>query len=122
MYQIKQKKGFVEFKNVNFRYEGAEKPVLKNICFQARPGETTAIIGSTGSGKSTLVKLIPRFYDVEEGNVLVDGIDVRSMKQDELRNKIGYVPQKASLFSGTIAENLQFGKDVRNRRRDEEST
>lgn len=103
--------GNVEFKNVTFRYAGAEKPVLTNITFQAKPGETTAIIGSTGSGKSTLIKLIPRFYDVEEGAVLIDGVDVRMMSQKVLRNKIGYVPQTASLFSGTIAENIQFGKD-----------
>lgn len=103
-------KGFVEFKNVTFRYAGAEKAVLENISFQARPGETTAIIGSTGAGKSTLVRLIPRFYDVEKGSVLIDGVDVRSLTQQTLRDKIGYVPQKAVLFSGTIAENLRFGK------------
>ncbi|SQI61690.1 ABC transporter [Lederbergia lenta] len=101
--------GHVEFKDVTFRYAGAEKPVLHHVSFQARPGETTAIIGSTGSGKSTLVKLIPRFYDVEKGTVLVDGVDVKTMTQKALREKIGYVPQKAALFSGTIAENLRFG-------------
>ncbi|MBS4178488.1 ABC transporter ATP-binding protein [Lederbergia citrea] len=106
------KYGFVEFQNVTFRYEGAEKPVLTNISFQAKPGETTAVIGSTGAGKSTLVKLIPRFYDVESGAVLIDGVDVRTMSQKALRNKIGYVPQKASLFSGTIAENIQYGKQT----------
>ncbi|MEK3887836.1 ABC transporter ATP-binding protein [Bacillus sp. FSL K6-3431] len=105
-----QKKGYVEFKQVTFRYEGAEKPVLYNISFQAKPGETTAIIGSTGSGKSSLIKLIPRFYDVEEGSVLIDGVDLRNMTQKMLRSKIGYVPQKASLFSGTIADNLLYGK------------
>lgn len=105
------KQGLVEFRNVTFRYEGAEKPVLENISFTARPGETTAIIGSTGAGKSTLLKLIPRFYDVESGSVLIDGVDVREMTQEELRKKIGYVPQKAVLFSGTIADNLRFGKE-----------
>ncbi|MCJ7840281.1 ABC transporter ATP-binding protein/permease [Lederbergia sp. NSJ-179] len=103
--------GQVEFRDVTFRYEGAEKPVLHHLSFQANPGETTAIIGSTGTGKSTLLKLIPRFYDVEEGAVLIDGVDVREMSQTDLRQKIGYVPQKATLFSGSIAENLQFGKE-----------
>lgn len=106
--------GYVEFQNVTFRYAGAEKPVLENITFTAKPGETTAIIGSTGAGKSTLLKLIPRFYDVEEGKVLIDGVDVRDYTQEALRRKIGYVPQKASLFSGTIADNLRFGKDDAN--------
>ncbi|MBS4200221.1 ABC transporter ATP-binding protein [Bacillus sp. FJAT-49732] len=109
--EISDMKGFVEFQNVTFRYEGAEKPVLENISFKAQPGETTAIIGSTGSGKSTLVKLIARFYDVEEGAVLIDGINVKEMTQQDLRNKIGYVPQKASLFSGSITDNLQYGKE-----------
>ncbi|MBS4208461.1 ABC transporter ATP-binding protein [Bacillus sp. FJAT-50079] len=108
--QADQMQADVVFENVTFRYRGAEKPVLKNITFQAKRGETTAIIGSTGSGKSTLVKLIPRFYDVEEGAILVDGVDVRKMTQKELRQKIGYVPQKATLFSGTIAENLRYGR------------
>ena len=111
------KQGLVEFRNVTFRYEGAEKPVLENISFTARPGETTAIIGSTGAGKSTLLKLIPRFYDVESGSVLIDGVDVREMTQEELRKKIGYVPQKAVLFSGTIADNLRFGKEDATMRR-----
>ncbi len=101
----------VEFRDVTFRYAGAEKPVLQRISFTAEKGKTTAIIGSTGSGKSTLIKLIPRFYDVEQGAVLVDGIDVRNMSQEELRAKIGYVPQKAALFSGTVAENLQYGNE-----------
>ena len=104
----KDQKGTVEFKDVTFRYAGAEKPVLHRISFTAKKGETTAIIGSTGSGKSTLIKLIPRFYDVERGSVLVDGIDVRDMSQETLRSKIGYVPQKAALFSGTVAENLLY--------------
>lgn len=104
-------KGYVEFKDVTFSYHGAEEPALKNISFSARPGEVTAIIGSTGAGKSTLVNLIPRFYDIESGSILVDGVDVREMTQEELRNKIGFVPQKAILFSGTIAENIKFGFD-----------
>ena len=102
--------GYVEFKNVTFRYAGAEKPALENISFQAKPGETTAIIGSTGSGKSSLVKLIPRFYDVEKGSILVNGVDIRRITQKVLREKIGYVPQKATLFTGTIAENIRYGK------------
>lgn len=110
----KDQKGTVEFKDVTFRYAGAEKPVLQRISFTAKKGETTAIIGSTGSGKSTLIKLIPRFYDVERGSVLVDGIDVRDMSQETLRSKIGYVPQKAALFSGTVAENLLYGNEGAN--------
>ncbi|GIN56706.1 ABC transporter ATP-binding protein [Lederbergia ruris] len=106
-----QSHGYVEFRDVSFRYEGAEKPVLRHLSFQAKPGETTAIIGSTGAGKSTLLKLIPRFYDPEEGEIVIDGVDVKDMSQAELRQKIGYVPQKATLFSGSIAENLQFGKE-----------
>jgi len=104
-------KGVVEFKNVSFRYPGAEEDVLKNISFKALPGKTTAIIGSTGSGKTTLVNLIPRFYDVTEGQVLVSGVDVREVSQKELREKIGYVPQKAVLFSGTIESNLKYAND-----------
>ena len=103
--------GVVEFKNVSFRYPGAEEDVLKDISFKVLPGQTTAIIGSTGSGKTTLVNLIPRFYDVTEGAVLVDGIDVREAEQKELREKIGYVPQKASLFSGTIESNLRYANE-----------
>lgn len=106
-----QNQGLIEFKDVTFRYEGAEKPVLKSISFTARPGETTAIIGSTGAGKTTVLQLIPRFYDVESGEILIDGQDIRKMKQSTLRSKIGYVPQKATLFSGTIAENIAFGKE-----------
>ncbi|MBS4220803.1 ABC transporter ATP-binding protein [Bacillus sp. FJAT-49711] len=109
--EIPTDKGYVEFQNVTFRYEGAEKPVLEDISFKAHPGETTAIIGSTGAGKSTLIKLIARFYDVEDGSILIDGIDIKEMTQQTLRNKIGYVPQKASLFSGSITDNLQFGKE-----------
>ena len=102
-------RGMVEFRNVGFSYPGAEAPTLKNINFIARPGEMTAIIGSTGSGKSTLLNLIPRIYDVTEGQVLVNGVDVRSMRQHDLRAQIGYAPQKALLFTGTIAENLRLG-------------
>jgi len=105
------KRGFVEFKDVSFRYPGADQPALNNITFSASPGELTAIIGGTGSGKSTLINLITRFYDVETGSVLVDGVDVREMSQKELRAKIGFVPQKTVLFSGTIAENIKYGKE-----------
>jgi len=102
-------KGYVEFKDVTFSYHGAEKPALQNISFLARPGEVTAIIGSTGSGKSTLINLIPRFYDVDSGRVLIDGVDVREMSQEILRSKIGFVPQQAVLFSGSITDNIKFG-------------
>lgn len=104
-------RGTVEFKDVSFRYPGADQPALNNISFKANAGEVTAIIGGTGSGKSTLVNLITRFYDVESGGVLVDGIDVREMSQKSLRAKIGYIPQKTVLFSGTISENLKYGKE-----------
>ena len=104
-------KGYIEFKDVTFSYHGAEEPALENISFSAKPGEITAIIGSTGSGKSTLINLIPRFYDVDSGSVLLDGTDVRKLTQEGLRAKIGFVPQKAVLFSGTIAENIRFGKE-----------
>ena len=103
-------KGYVEFHDVTFRYHGAEEPAIRDISFRACPGEVTAIIGGTGSGKSTLVNLIPRFYDVTSGSVLVDGVDVREMAQEELRAKIGFVPQKAVLFSGTVADNIRYGK------------
>lgn len=103
-------KGYVEFKDVTFSYHGAEQPALSNISFSAKPGEITAIIGGTGSGKSTLINLIPRFYDVDSGSVLVDGVDVREMSQELLRSKIGFVPQKAVLFSGTILDNIKYGK------------
>lgn len=102
-------KGLLTFENVSFRYPGAQDAALSHISFTARPGQTTAIIGSTGSGKSTLLKLIERFYDVTEGCVRVDGVDVRDYAQQDLRQKLGYVPQKAVLFSGTIADNLRFG-------------
>lgn len=104
-------RGYVEFKNVSFYYHGAEEPAVQGITFSARPGEVTAIIGSTGSGKSTLVKLIPRFYDANEGQVLLDGVDVKDYPQETLRQKIGFVPQKASLMSGTIGSNIRYGKD-----------
>lgn len=104
------KRGWVEFDHVSFCYPGAEEAVLHDITFQARPKETTAFIGSTGSGKSTLINLVPRFYDVSAGKVLVDGVDVREVKQADLRDKIGYVPQKGILFSGTIASNLRYAK------------
>lgn len=104
-------RGHVEFQDVTFSYPGAEEPALRAISFQARPGQVTAIIGGTGSGKSTLVSLIPRFYDVDSGRVLVDGVDVREMTQEDLRAKIGYVPQKAVLFAGTIAQNIRYGKE-----------
>ncbi len=104
-------RGVVEFKDVSFRYLGAEDDVLKHITFTASPGQTTALIGSTGSGKSTLVNLIPRFYDVTDGRVLVDGVDVRNVTQHDLRDKIGYVSQKAVLFSGTIASNIRYANE-----------
>ena len=103
--------GQLEFRNVSFTFKGAEIPALSNISFTSSLGKTTAILGGTGSGKSTLVNLIMRFYDVTEGEVLVDGIDVREMTQEELHSKIGYIPQKAKLFAGTIKENLRFGKE-----------
>jgi len=104
--------GTVEFQNVTFQYPGAEEPALSGVSFIAAPGEVTAIIGGTGSGKSTLAGLIPRFYDVNAGRVLVDGVDVREMRQEDLRGKIGYVPQQAVLFSGTIASNIRFGREA----------
>ena len=102
--------GRVEFDHVTFQYPGAEEPALCDVAFVAQPGEVTAIIGGTGSGKSTLAGLIPRFYDVNAGRVLVDGVDVRDVRQHDLRARIGFVPQKAVLFSGTIAENIRFGR------------
>ncbi len=101
--------GTVEFENVSFSYENSDAPVVKNISFKANRGETVAFIGSTGSGKSTLINLVPRFYDATEGVVKVDGVDVRELKQSTLRSKIGYVPQKGVLFTGTVKENIAFG-------------
>ena len=104
-------KGYLEFDKVTFAYPGeTESPVLKDISFKAKPGETIAFIGSTGSGKSSLVNLIPRFYDVTLGKILVDGVDVRDYQLKALRQKIGFIPQKALLFTGTIEENLKYGK------------
>lgn len=108
---LAEKAGVVEFNNVSFRYQGADEDMLKNISFQALPGQTTAFIGSTGSGKTTLVNLIPRFYDVTEGRITIDGVDVRETTQHDLREKIGYVPQKSSLFSGTIQSNLKYADE-----------
>ncbi len=108
----KQVKGVVKFEDVSFRYEGAAEEVLSHVTFTAEPGKTTAFIGSTGSGKSTLVNLVPRFYDATAGRVTVDGVDVRSLTQHELRSAIGYVPQKGMLFSGTIATNLRYGDET----------
>ncbi|MCX6086677.1 MAG: ABC transporter ATP-binding protein [Caldiserica bacterium] len=107
--QIEAIRGHVAFRDVTFSYDGGEEPALSNITFEANPGETTAIIGSTGSGKSTLVSLIPRFYDVDSGKVLVDGVDVRELAQEDLRHRIGFVPQKAVLFTGTVADNIRYG-------------
>ena len=104
-------KGVVEFKDVYFRYPDAEEDVLQNISFKANPGTTTAFIGSTGSGKSTLINLIPRFFDVTGGKILIDGVDIRNANIEKLRSKIGYVPQKGTLFSGTIESNIAFGLD-----------
>ena len=100
--------GEIEFRNVSFRYPGAQDDVLHDISFTAEPGQTTAFIGSTGCGKSTVVNLIPRFYDVTEGAIYVDGTDIREVRQHDLRDKIGYVPQKGMLFSGTIESNLLY--------------
>lgn len=109
--QTTEEKGVVAFENVTFAYsDNSESPVLRNISFTANPGETVAFIGSTGSGKSTLIQLIPRFFDVTKGRILVDGVDVRDYNAEALRAKIGFIPQKATLFSGTIRENLAFGK------------
>ena len=105
----KKTEGVLKFNHVSFKYPGADEDVLEDIDFTAHPGQTTAIIGSTGSGKSTLVNLIPRFYDVTEGSITLDGIDIREITQQELRSKLGYVPQKGVLFSGTIGSNIMFG-------------
>jgi len=107
---LKTARGQIRFDDVEFRYPGAEDPVLCNISFEASPGETTAIVGSTGCGKSTLINLIPRFYDVSSGRILVDGVDVRDVAQQDLWAHIGLIPQKAFLFSGTVASNLRYGR------------
>ena len=104
-------KGTIEFKNVSFRYPGADEDVISNVSFKALPGETTAFIGSTGSGKSTLINLIPRFYDATEGEILIDGVNIKNVSQYDLREKIGFIPQKGLLFSGTIESNLKYGGD-----------
>jgi ATP-binding cassette subfamily B multidrug efflux pump len=103
-------RGVIEFRGVEFRYPGAQEPVLRDISFRAEPGRTTAIVGSTGSGKSTLVNLIPRFYDATSGAVLVDGVDIKTMDREDLWAQIGVIPQKAFLFGGTVSSNLRFGK------------
>jgi len=104
-------RGLVEFRDLEFRYPGAEEPVLRGITFTASPGQTTAIVGSTGSGKSTLINLLPRFYDATEGGVLIDGVDVRDMRQEDLWALIGLIPQQAYLFGGTVASNLRYGNE-----------
>jgi ATP-binding cassette subfamily B protein len=106
-----EQRGLVEFQDVTFSYPGAEMPAISHISFAAGPGEVTAIIGGTGSGKSTLINLIPRFYDIDSGCILVDGVDLREMTMHDLRGRIGFVPQSPILFSGTIAENIRYGKD-----------
>lgn len=105
-------RGDLEFRDVTFRYPGASEPAVSGISFHARPGEVTALIGGTGSGKSTIANLIPRFYDPEAGAILVDGIDIRELVQEELRGRIGFVPQRAVLFSGTVADNIRFGSEA----------
>jgi ATP-binding cassette subfamily B protein len=108
----KNKKGLVEFKNVSFRYPDADTEILQDINFTAEPGQTTAIIGSTGSGKSTIVNLLPRFYDVTEGELCIDGVNVKQVKQKDLREIIGIVPQKGVLFSGTIESNIKYSNEA----------
>lgn len=108
--EAEEARGLLQFEDVVFSFPGAEKPALSNISFQAQPGETTAIIGGTGSGKTALISLIMRFYDIDQGSILVDGVDVREMSQASLRAKIGFVPQKAVLFTGSISDNIRYGK------------
>lgn len=109
--KVNDKKGTVEFKNVFYKYKGANEAAIENVSFLAEPGEITAIIGGTGSGKSTILNLVTRFYDVTSGSILVDGIDIRQMTQEDLRSKLGLVPQKSLLFTGTVSENIRYGKD-----------
>lgn len=109
--KVEIEKGHIVFENVSFKYSNSEEPVLCNINFEAKPGETIGILGTTGSGKSTLVNLIPRFYDPTEGRILIDGVDIREITQEDLRKRIGYVPQRAVLFSGTIKENIKMGNE-----------
>jgi len=109
--QLAAARGQVEFRDVTFQYPGAEEPALTGVSLTARPGEVTAIVGGTGSGKSTLAGLIPRFYDVNQGRVLVDGVDVREMTQADLRARIGFVPQQAVLFTGSVAANIRYGRE-----------
>ena len=109
---VEDKKGYVEFKNVSFRYPDADTEILEDITFTAKPGETTALIGSTGSGKSTVVNLIPRFYDVTGGELLIDGVNIKDVAQKELRSRIGFVPQRGVLFSGTIESNIKYGNNT----------
>jgi len=103
--------GFIEFRNVTFSYPGAEEPAIRDVSFSARPGEVTAIIGGTGAGKSTLVNLVPRFYDVAQGRILVDDVDIREMAQEDLRQRLGFVSQKAVLFNDTVANNIRYGRE-----------
>ena len=105
-------KGVVEFRNVSFRFDGGSENAISGLSFKAEPGKTTAIIGSTGCGKSTVVNLLDRFYDVTEGSITLDGVDIRDMSQKELRSHIGLVPQKGVLFSGTIESNIKYGGDL----------
>jgi len=109
---VEDKKGYVEFKNVSFRYPDADTEILEDITFTAKPGETTALIGSTGSGKSTVVNLIPRFYDVTGGELLISGVNIKDVPQKELRSRIGFVPQRGVLFSGTIESNIKYGNNT----------
>jgi ATP-binding cassette subfamily B protein len=109
--RAERERGHIELRGVSFSYPGAEEPAIRDISFDARPGEVTAIIGGTGSGKSTLVNLIPRFYDVATGSILVDGVDIREMTQEDLRSRIGFIPQRAVLFNDTIATNIRFGRE-----------
>jgi len=109
--KAEKERGYIEFRNVTFSYPGAEEPAIRDVSFSARPGEVTAIIGGTGAGKSTLVNLVPRFYDVAQGSILVDDVDIREMAQEDLRQRLGFVPQKAVLFNDTISNNIRYGRE-----------